>query len=43
MKVLCTACHLKGWVSQNYVIYVALLLCFMPALLVFGSRLLISI
>jgi len=43
MEVLCTACHLKGRESQNHIISVVFLLCFMPALLVFGSRLLINI
>lgn len=43
LKVPCISCHLKGWESEHHIISVALLLWFMPALLVFGSRLLINI
>lgn len=43
IKVLCTACHFRGWESQNHIISVAFLLYFMPVLLVFGSRLLMNI
>lgn len=42
-KVLFTTCHLKGWESQSHMISVVLPLCFMPPLLVFGSKLLINI
>lgn len=43
IKVLCIACRLKEWESQNHIISVAFLLYFMPVLLVFGSRLLTNI